>query len=274
MLLAGGIAMEELVRALHAECSALDNLLETFSPDRWERHTDFFHWTVADEIMHLHLVDKFALQTVQDPELFAASVSEVRAAQALGLELSAQMRTSFGHLPPEDLLASWRRTWIELCRCLKEDTPKRRVKWFGPDMSIRSLTAARQMEVWAHGQDIFDLFSIRRRSTDRIYNICDLGVRTFGWSFQNRGDHPPAQPPRVRLRSPSGLNWSWNDASPQTVEGTAEEFALVVTQRRNVADTTLRVQGADAKRWMSIAQCFAGPPETPPAPGERVLRRH
>jgi len=38
---------------------------------------------------------------------------------------------------------------------------------------------------------------------------------------------------------------------------------------RNVADTTLRVEGETARQWMSIAQCFAGPPETPPAPGAR-----
>jgi len=42
-----------------------------------------------------------------------------------------------------------------------------------------------------------------------------------------------------------------------------------VTQVRNIADTKLRVVGEVAKRWMSIAQCFAGGAETPPAPGTR-----
>ena len=54
------------------------------------------------------------------------------------------------------------------------------------------------------------------------------------------------------------------------VEGRAVEFCQVVTQTRNVADTTLRVVGEPARRWMAIAQCFAGPPENPPAPGARV----
>jgi hypothetical protein len=44
----------------------------------------------------------------------------------------------------------------------------------------------------------------------------------------------------------------------------------VVTQGRNVADTALQVRGPVAKRWMSIAQCFAGGPADPPKPGTRV----
>jgi hypothetical protein len=28
--------------------------------------------------------------------------------------------------------------------------------------------------------------------------------------------------------------------------------------------------GEPARRWMAFAQCFAGPPENPPAPGARV----
>ena len=34
-------------------------------------------------------------------------------------------------------------------------------------------------------------------------------------------------------------------------------------------DTALRVGGETARHWMGIAQCFAGPPENPPAPGTR-----
>jgi hypothetical protein len=53
------------------------------------------------------------------------------------------------------------------------------------------------------------------------------------------------------------------------VRGSAVEFAQVVTQVRNVADTDLEVIGSNAARWMENAQCFAGPPETPPAKGAR-----
>jgi hypothetical protein len=45
----------------------------------------------------------------------------------------------------------------------------------------------------------------------------------------------------------------------------------VVTQVRNVADTRLKAVGAAAVAWMANAQCFAGPPETPPSPGTRRI---
>jgi uncharacterized protein (TIGR03084 family) len=264
--------MQEPVWALRLECEALDKLVEGLAAADWQRRTLFFDWTIADEIMHLHLVDLFALQSLRDAAEFAATVREVRAGQARGIELSAQMRARFGHLSAEELRSTWRATWAELCERIGSDEPKRRVSWFGPDMSVRSLTVARQMEVWAHGQDVFDLLRIRRINTDSLYNICDLGVRTFQWSFQNRGERPADAAPRVSLQAPSGSRWSWNEAQTQSIEGSAEEFALVVTQRRNVADTALQVEGSVARRWMSIAQCFAGAPETPPAPGARVMK--
>jgi uncharacterized protein (TIGR03084 family) len=263
--------MKALAQAVHEECAALDGFLATLARDDWGRRTAFFGWTVADEVMHLHLVDLFGLQAMRDPAGFAATVREVRAQQAQGIELSAQMRARFGQLSADDLRGQWRATWSSLCDDLATEDPKRRISWFGPDMSVRSFASARQMEVWAHGQDIFDLFAVRRENTDLIRNICDLGVRTFGWSFQNRGEQPPAHPPRVTLTSPAGAVWSWNGERSEAIEGSAEDFALVVTQRRNVADTGLLVEGPGAKRWMAIAQCFAGAPETGPAPGVRLV---
>ena len=58
--------------------------------------------------------------------------------------------------------------------------------------------------------------------------------------------------------------------SPERVEGSAVEFCQVVTQGRNIRDTRLTVKGEGAVRWMAIAQCFAGAPKDPPAPGERA----
>lgn len=264
--------MTDLGDIVRQENEALDAFIGSLAPEDWRRHTLFFNWTVADEIMHLHQVDLFGVQAMRNPDEFAATVKNVRALQAKGIELSAQMRESFGHLSPTQLRAQWRHTWEAMCDQFSADEPKRRVPWFGPSMSVRSFASARQMEVWAHGQDIFDLFARRRTNTDSIRNICELGVRTFGWSFENRREAVPPSAPRVSLNAPSGAQWVWNEQSEETVEGSAEDFALIVTQRRNVADTALRVEGAGARRWMQIAQCFAGPPETGPAPGVRDVR--
>ena len=54
------------------------------------------------------------------------------------------------------------------------------------------------------------------------------------------------------------------------MSGAPIEFCQVVAQTRNIADTALVVEGPAARAWMALAQCFAGPPETPPAPGTRA----
>jgi uncharacterized protein (TIGR03084 family) len=129
---------------------------------------------------------------------------------------------------------------------------------------------ARLMETWAHGLAIYDALGVERQDDDRIRNIAILGINTFGWAFRNRKLEVPAQPPYVRLTAPSGTVWEWNDLSTTNrVTGSATGFCQVLTQTRNVADTDLSMEGDVAKQWMAIAQCFAGPPEQPPAPGTR-----
>jgi len=148
--------------------------------------------------------------------------------------------------------------------------PKKRLKWAGPDMSARSSITARLMETWAHGQEIYDHLGLERLDKDRIRNIAHLGVSTFGWTFGARGRQPPGPVPHVRLTAPSGATWEWNESNTQDrVSGNASEFCQVVTQTRNIEDTKLCVSGDIAREWMSIAQCFAGPPETPPPAGSR-----
>jgi uncharacterized protein (TIGR03084 family) len=66
---------------------------------------------------------------------------------------------------------------------------------------------------------------------------------------------------RVELTGPSGDLWTWGpEEAKDTVKGSAEDFCLVVVQRRHVDDTNLIVKGETAKQWMSIAQVYAGPP--------------
>jgi len=84
-------------------------------------------------------------------------------------------------------------------------------------------------------------------------------VRTRGFSYAVRGREAPGGDVHVALTAPDGSTWTWGDAAAaDRVEGTALDFCLVVTQRRTIDDTALRVTGEDAKEWMSIAQAFAG----------------
>ncbi|HNQ99825.1 MAG TPA: hypothetical protein PKN52_07470, partial [Trueperaceae bacterium] len=50
------------------------------------------------------------------------------------------------------------------------------------------------------------------------------------------------------------------DGAVQSVTGPARDFCLLVTHRRHRDDLDLVATGADADRWLDIAQAFAGPP--------------
>ena len=107
----------------------------------------------------------------------------------------------------EELLKGWWTYFNDMCQHLGDLDPKRRLTWFGPDMGAMMFSTARQMETWAHGQDIYDLLKQPRVNTDRMKNIAVIGVRTYGWTFVNRGLEPPAPAPYVKLDAPSGDVW-------------------------------------------------------------------
>ena len=137
-------------------------------------------------------------------------------------------------------------------------------------MSARSAISARQMETWAHGQEVFDVLGADREDHDRIRNIVVLGINTFGWTFKVRGETPPEPMPSVSLVSPSGEVWTYGESQQSNfIQGDAVEFAQVVTQTRNIGDTSLNVVGDPASDWMSKAQCFAGGANPPPKKGSR-----
>ncbi|MFT6773421.1 MAG: hypothetical protein ACJA1L_001131, partial [Paracoccaceae bacterium] len=168
--------------------------------------------------------------------------------------------------------------WIQLARDIAgrwtHADPKARVAWAGPSMSVRSSITARHMETWAHGQEVFDLFGEARADTDRIRNIVVLGVNTFGWSHLVHGAPAPPAMPQLVLTAPSGARWEYGDAAAGRIEGPAVGFAQAVTQTRNWRDTGLTATGEVAIWWMEHAQCFAGTPQLPPAPGARVRAAH
>ena len=266
-MLQQAIDLREEGAALHAFLAGLDDA-------DWARPTPFKGWTANAVMQHLHSGDWMASVSLEDPDRFARIAAARRAARERG-EASADL----GEDAPEiregpALLEQWWRLLSRLCDLMEGEDPDRRVAWVGPDMGLRSFATARQMETWAHGQDIYDLLQAPREHFDRLANICVLGCQTFGWTFRNRGLEPPAPMPCVRLTLPSGGPWKRGaESATDRVEGTALDFCRVVTQGRNIADVDLEVVGEPARAWMAIAQCFAGPPNDPPAPGARAWDR-
>jgi uncharacterized protein (TIGR03084 family) len=263
----------EQVQDLRAEGDELFALLTDMDSSYWNRTTLFKNWSVRDVLAHLHFSDYMALTCLRSAPAFKSLAKDIANARSLG-EFTSQwlMQDRKQSLTGPELLQRWRTMFIEMCEQLAAADPNERFVWFGPGMKARMFTTARQMETWAHGWEIYDLMGVERKHSDRLRHIATIGVRTYGWTFTNRNLPVPEPAPHVRLQAPSGAIWEFNEPdADQRVEGSAVEFCQVVTQVRNIADTSLAVKGNNASAWMTAAQCFAGPPQDPPAPGSRVI---
>lgn len=266
--------MLPVCRDFEAEVEEFHAFLRTLDAADWERPTLFMDWTPWDVLAHLHYFDEVSLHAAGGEDAFASRRKALMESVGEGLSTRALQRRDLGHLEPPELLERWRKTAGELAEKLGALDAKARLPWFGPDMSVRMFATARYMETWAHAQEIYDLMGVVRKHGDRIRHIVAIGVRTFAWTFVNRGLEVPGPPPHLRLTAPSGEVWEHNEPSDTNrIEGAAVDFCMTVTQTRNVEDTGLRVTGPVATAWMAIAQCFAGPPVDPPPPGTRVAAR-
>ncbi len=258
------------------EAEQLHNLLQANGVETFTEATGFKQWTVNDVIRHLYVWNKAAELSAIGGEALDEMLS-----QAIPAVMSHSIRDFERQwtrdIEDVDLLSIWWDSCQRLVDVFKDIDPKARLKWAGPDMSARSSITARLMETWSHSQALYDLYQAKRENSSGLQDIADLGVRTFGWTFINRKLPVPVITPYVCLTGPNGEVWQWGcdvDDSGQpctnSVKGSAEAFCLVVAQSRNIADTKLEVVGDIAQEWMAIAQCFAGPPETPPEVGSRV----
>jgi uncharacterized protein (TIGR03084 family) len=258
--------MREICRDLAKEQEELDALVAPLDDAGWDKPTPAEGWAIRDQINHLAYFDDRARLSAMDPDAFAKHLQEaLRDLQGFADGIIQKGR----RMSPAELLAWWRKERAKLIEAFQTMDPKARVPWYGPSMSVRSSATARLMETWAHGQDVADALGVRRTPTDRLKHIAHLGVSTFGWSYANRKLNVPDTAVRVELTSPSGEPWTWGpENSEDRVRGSAEEFCLVVAQRRHPSDTALQVTGPVASEWISIAQCFAGPPGKGRKPGQ------
>ncbi len=251
---------------LAAEHHDLDALVAPLDVAQWSRATPAPGWAVRDQISHLAFFDATAVLALTDLAAFAASREELLSAAPADPSINLG-RT----VPPDELLAAWRGGRAELLAAARDVDPKARIEWYGPPMSARSFLTARLMEGWAHGQDVADALGATRVPTDRLRHVAHIGVTARGWSYVVHGKDPPSEPMRVELIGPGGDEWSWGDTGvANVVRGPALDFCLVVTQRRNVADTALVATGELADEWLHLAQAFAGGPGTGRRPGQFV----
>ena len=242
---------------LAAEGDRLEGLVAPLEADAWATPTPAPGWTIAHQVAHLAWTDETALKAATDKEAWDATVVQalsdpdgfVDAEAARGAEAA-----------PADLLERWQVARRMLAMTLQQYPSGVKIPWYGPPMSATSMATARFMETWAHSLDVHEALGVRHEPTDRIRHVVHLGVRTRDFAFGVHELEPPAEEFRVELTAPSGEVWAYGpEDAAQTVRGSAYDFCLLATQRRNRADLDLVAVGPDADRWLDIAQAFAGP---------------
>lgn len=268
--------VSEVLADLQAEQQALDDVVAGLTDDQVALATPSPRWSIGDQLGHLTYFDGTAVLAICEPDAFAASVGPLVDAMLAGPEAADEATLGpFRAMGASELLDAWRSGRAALAEAAAGLANDDRVAWYGPSMGSKSFLTARLMECWAHGQDIVDAMradgvDVDRPATDRLRHIAQLGAITRRWSYLNRGLEVPEGDVVVVLDAPSGATWTYGDDAPgaERITGPAEDFCLVVTQRRHVEDTALAVEGEVARDWMARAQAFAGPPTDGPAPKE------
>jgi uncharacterized protein (TIGR03084 family) len=251
-------AADPIVDDLRDESDALDALVAPLDPAGWAVPTPAPGWTVAHQIAHLLWTDQTSLTSITDEPAFGDVLT---AAAADPLDFVDKAAEELALTPPDQLLAQWRQTRTQLHAALRGVTEGRKLLWFGPPMSAASMATARLMETWAHGLDVADAVGAVAQPSARLKSIAHLGVRTRDFAFSVHELTPPAEPFFVDLTAPDGTHWTWGpEDAGQRVTGSAMDFCCLVTQRRPLTELDVLAEGADAARWLEIAQAFAGPP--------------
>jgi uncharacterized protein (TIGR03084 family) len=255
----------QLLADLEAEQDEILGVLRELADDDWARSTPAEGWSIHDQVAHLAHFDAVARMSVEAPDAFETLRASVADLQKYVDGVGEQVAHS-----GQGLVAWWERERFLLRECVIAADAGARYEWFGTTMSLASLVTARIMETWAHGQDVCDSLSLASDPSARLRHVARIGVMTLAHSFRTHGRPAPEVNVAVVLEDPTGGDaWVWGDQSAtQRVEGAAMDFCWVVTRRRHLEDTSLRVTGEVAREWMSIAQAYAGPAGTGRRPGQ------
>jgi uncharacterized protein (TIGR03084 family) len=260
------VDIRALVGDLAAESAVIDGLLTGLRPEDWACPTPSIGWNITDQVSHLAYFDQTTVTSLRDADRFRA---EAAVLVADGDDFADRVAAEFRSTSPGEMLSWFRTARAELLESYLAVDPRARLPWYGPDMGVASSVTARLMETWAHGQDIADALGVTREPTARLRHVAHLGVAGLPYSYGVNGMELPTDPIRVEVTAPDGGVWSWGPGDAlDRVSGPALDFCLAVTQRRHLDDLGLTVSGPTARRWMGIAQTFAGPAGTGRAPRE------
>jgi enediyne biosynthesis protein E11 len=251
---------------LIAEGEDLDAIISGLDASQWALSTPSPGWTVKHQVAHMASIFHIAGLSAVDPAGFSAATSGAENdfdAAVLAL-LTPYLAAS-----PADLLARWRAELLGAVQALTALPADQVVPWVGRPIPVSVLGCAGIMELFAHGQDIVDAVGADRTYTDRIGHLAWFATRNRDFGYQVRGLTPPADDFRYELTAPSQELWEFGPADAQErITGPAADFCLLVTRRRHRADLAVHASGAEADRWLDIAQAYRGSPGAGRPPGQ------
>jgi uncharacterized protein (TIGR03084 family) len=259
-------AQPDVYTDLTADGEDVDRLVAELTPDRWRLATPAPGWTVAHQIAHLSATFRLATLAASDAEGFGA----------LGARLSPDFNANVDAAlapylaePPDVLLHRFRQERAAAEKALAALPPERIVPWLVRPIPAGVLATAGMMELFGHGQDIADAVGIHRTRSDRLRHLVGFAVRTWDFGYGVRGLPTPEVEFRFDITGPSGAMWAFGPAdATERIVGPAEDLCLLVTRRRHRDDLALRAVGAEADRWLDLAQAYRGPAGEGRRPGQ------
>jgi uncharacterized protein (TIGR03084 family) len=255
-----------------AEGDELDRVLSRLGEDQWTLPTPAPGWTIAHQVAHLTATFRLAALAGADPEAFA------NLAAGLSPDFDANVAAAMApyvQLPPVELLAQWHTARTEAAGALGAADPAKPLPWLVNSLPPMVIGQAGIMELFAHGQDIYDALDVVPERNDRIGHLVGFAVRTWTFGYLARELPVPEAEFRFELVAPSGRMWEFGpEDADQRITGPAVDFCLLATRRRHRDDLAVTAVGRDAYAWLDIAQAYRGPAGEGRVPGQFLAKAY
>ncbi|MGW0481063.1 TIGR03084 family metal-binding protein [Nonomuraea sp. NPDC003214] len=264
--------LEVVLDDLTADGEQLDRLVSGLDPDQWNLPTPAPGWTIHNQIAHLAFIFRLATAAATDAARFEAMTAGAQ--QNFDGAVNAALK-DYDDDTPDTLLARWRAERAAVVKGLAAVPPGNTVPWLVNPLPPIVLACAGIMEQFAHGQDIADALGVTLERTDRLRHLVVFAVLTQDFGYLSRGLTPPGVQFRFEITGPSGELWAYGPEDAENrIAGPATDFCLLVTRRRHRDDVAVTATGAEADRWLDIAQCYRGPAGAGRQPGQFLPVSH
>lgn len=258
--------LNDVLKDLATEIEDIAAMVQHLDEEGLAQPTPAPDWSIGDQIAHLTFIFHLARTAASDHPAFQEIVD--RAGDDLSGAVNAAVK-QFNAFPPAELIGRFRALGEGSVKALSGVPAGEPVPWLVNPLPPAVLASAGIMECFAHGQDIADALGVRREASERLRHLVFFIFLTRDFGYEARGLTPPAEPFRFEAIAPSGEVWAFGpeDAS-QRVRGPVLDLCLLATRRRHRDDVDVVATGAEAERWLDIAQAYRGPAGDGRTPGQ------